>query len=252
MISNFEKHLNIRLLESQLKMSANNKIPLNLVDCFKPSELCIFEQQLKKTNQLDVDIINTEIQGKNTPTTPGAYIGLFGNSNDCEVKEYSKTQANIMSYAQALDMVSPVFDLLSIPNHDHLAQYLARYKEVCRVHCNYVDPKLLAALTNINFLPVVSKKDSYTADDGSKTFICLFGTDFRVSHEISQCIQNGENLVLYLDYREGQFYTVPVEVLKVLLDIEAVVTHNTETLNKAKLYEQDLSHKFHLINCEKS
>lgn len=252
MISNFEKHLNIRLLESQLKMSANNRIPLNLVDCFKPSELCIFEQQLKKTNQVDVDIINTEIQGNNTPTTPGAYIGLFGNSNDCKVKEYSKTQANIMSYAQALDMVSPVFDLLSIPNHDHLAQYLARYKEVCRVHCNYVDPKLLAALTNINFLPVVSKKDSYTADDGFKTFICLFGTDFRVSQEISQCIQNGENLVLYLDYREGQFYTVPVEVLKVLLDIEAVVTHNTETLNKAKLYEQDLSHKFHLINCEKS
>lgn len=82
MISNFEKHLNIRLLESQLKMSANNRIPLNLVDCFKPSELCIFEQQLKKTNQVDVDIINTEIQGNNTPTTLGAYIGLFGNSSD--------------------------------------------------------------------------------------------------------------------------------------------------------------------------
>ena len=251
MTSNFEKHLNIRLLESQLKMSANNRIPLNLVDCFKSAELCIFEQQLKKTNQINVDIadiINTEIQGNGTPTTPGAYIGLFGNSNDYKVKEYSKTQANIMSYAQALDIVSPVFDLLSIPNHDHLAQYLVRYEEVCRVHCSYVDHNLLAALTNINFSPVVSKKDSYTTNDGSKTFICLFGTDYRVSQEISQCIQNGENLAFYQDYREGHFYTIPIEVLKVLLDIEAVVTHNTETLNKAKQYEQDLSHKLHLIS----
>lgn len=247
MKSNFEKHLNTRLLESQLKMAANNRIPLNLIDCFKPADICFFEQQM---NEVDADIIEAKKSKNNIVPTLGICIGFFGNSHDYRDKEYLDTQANILKHAQALDMVSPVFDLLSIPNHAHLTQYLVRYNEVCRVHCNYVDPQLLATLTKFNFLPVDVRKDSYISNDGVTAFIRLFGTDYRVSPEIRECIKNGENLALYLDYRVGQLYTLPIEILKVLLDIDAVVTHNIETLNKAKLYERDLNQKLHLIRCE--
>lgn len=250
MKSKFEQHLSNRLLESQLKLAVNNRIPLNLIDCFKPADVSFFEQQMKEMNQNGVEIIKADRSKKDIASTPGSYIGFFGNLLDYRNKEYFNTLANILSHAQALDMVSPVFDLLSVPDHAHLAHYLVHYDDVCPVYSNYVDPQLLETLTNFNFLPVDVKKDSYTSDDGVTSFIRLFGADYRVSPEIRQCINNGEDLALYLDYRKGQLYTIPIEVLKGLLDIDAVVTHNIDTLNKAKLYERDLNHKLHTIHCD--
>lgn len=250
MKSKFEQHITNRLLESQLKLAVNNRIPLNLIDCFKPADVSFFEQQTKKMNQQEVEIIKANRSEKDIASTPSSYIGFFGNLLDYRNNEYFNTLAKILSHAQALDMVSPVFDLLSVPDHAHLAHYLVHYDDICRVYSNYVDPQLLETLTNFNFLPVDVKKDSYISDDGITNFIRLFGTDYRVSPEIGKCINNGEDLALYLDYRKGQLYTIPIEVLKVLLDIDAVVTHNIDTLNKATLYEKDLNHKLHTIRCD--
>ena len=85
-------------------------------------DVSLIEQQMKKMNQHEVEIIKADRSKKDIASPPGSYIGVFGNLLDYRNKEYLDTLADILSHAQALDMVSPVFDLLSIPNHAHLAQ----------------------------------------------------------------------------------------------------------------------------------
>lgn len=68
MISNFEKHLNIRLLESQLKMSANNRIPIcegEDCDFLVDDEDPMYEQYFylfKLVNEKDVDSFANKVK----------------------------------------------------------------------------------------------------------------------------------------------------------------------------------------------
>lgn len=245
MRSNLDTHRN-NTLEAQLKLASNNKIPLHLFDCFKPAEEDFFTRQAKsKHGDVILAVKNQDL------TSTGNYIGYFGFNSEYHHKEYVNTLESIKSQAKTLNIVSPVFDLLTIPDHSQLAQYLTNYNEVCRVYGSDQHPKLLPTLTECNFLPIDVKKYTKLSDvDGETMFIQVFGSDYRVSPEIKQCILNHENLAFFLDVRMGQFYTLPIEALKVLLDISAVVSHNLETLAKAKCYDQDLRQQAHKLRCD--